>query len=264
MAAGVRVKFAILAATLLFGLTGCATCERSAGRPFVGRDNFAFANELKWIYEFKEDGSFTPHDVEPEPERPHHCFPMVRAAREFFYHARFDGMLPKAGEKEYRRLLKEVFARNSRCPSEATDRIVIPGYADLFAFSAENQELLRDAIGGSWRSFYQRGNWRMIFPITDRRERKTARELFDEVQAGRLPIIHIYRFPDVRLNHGILIYSAERTENEFVFSAYDPNNPGRRAELKFDTVTNAFIFERNQYFAGGPIKVYEVYRGLCY
>ncbi len=265
MAAGVRVKSAILAATLLLGLTGCATCERSAGRPFiVGQDNFAFANELKWVYEFKEDGSFTPRDVEPEPERPHRCFPMVRAAREFHYHARFDATLPRTIESEYRRLVREVFARNSRCPSEPGARIVIPGYADLFAFSAEHQQLLRDQIGGSWRSFYQRGNWRMIFPITDRQERKTAHELFEEVQAGRLPIIHIYRFPDVRLNHGILIHGAERRDEGFVFAAYDPNNPGRSAELKFDGAADAFIFERNQYFAGGPIKVYEVYRGLCY
>jgi hypothetical protein len=104
----------------------------------------------------------------------------------------------------------------------------------------------------------------MIFPITDRRERKTARELYEEVQAGRLPIIHVYRFPDVRLNHGILVHGAEKRGEDFLFAAYDPNNPQRSAELKFDGEQDAFIFERNQYFAGGPVKVYEVYRGCCY
>jgi hypothetical protein len=255
------VAFAVF---VVFGV-GCTTCERSAGRQFViGKDNYAFANQLKWIYEFREDGSFTPRPVEPAPENPHRCFPIARSVREVFYHARFDPTLPKVDEKEYRHAVKQIFARNSRCPSAPEDRIVIPGYPDLFAFSSEHENLLQDEVGGSWRSYYQRGNWRMIFPITNRRERKTARELHDEVQAGRLPIIHIYRFPDVRLNHGILIHSAEQRGNEIIFVAYDPNNPKRSAELKFDFAQDAFIFERNQYFAGGPIKVYEVYRGCVY
>lgn len=258
----ILVLFCVMAA---FAATGCATCERSADRPFaMVQDNFAFANELKWTYTFHEDGSFSARDVEPEPERPHRCFPMVRAAREFFYHSRFDSTLPKVSEDSYRKLVNEVFVRNSRCPSKPGERIVIPGYADLFAFSSEHGELLRDEIGGSWQSFYQRGNWRMIFPISNRRERKTAAELFDEVQSGRLPIIHVYRFPDVRLNHGILVFGAEKRDTGFAFLAYDPNNPERPAELKFDATANAFIFERNQYFAGGPVKVYEVYRGTCY
>ena len=219
---------AILLLALAFGTSACTTCDRSAGRPFVmKRDNFAFANELKWTYTFHDDGSFTARDVEPEPDRPHRCFPIVRAAREFFYHASFDPSLPKVADKDYQRLVRQVFARNSRCPAEPSQRIVIPGYPDLFAFSSDRANLIQDEIGGSWRSFYQRGNWRMIFPITDRRERKTARELFDEVQSGRLPIIHVYRFPDVRLNHGILVHGAEKHENHYVFSCYDPNNPGR-------------------------------------
>ena len=255
------VGFAVFA---VFGV-GCATCERSAGRPFtIAKDNYAFANQLKWTYEFKEDGSFIAHDVVPRPENPHRCFPIARSVREFFYHGRFDANLPKVGEKEYRAAVKEIFSRNSRCPSAAEERVVIAGYSDLFAFSSEHEELLQDEVGGSWQSFYQRGNWRMIFPVSDRRERKTARELYDEVQAGRLPIIHVYRFPDVRLNHGILVYGAEKRGKDIVFTAYDPNSPRQSAELKFDSELDAFIFERNRYFAGGPVKVYEVYRGCCY
>jgi hypothetical protein len=228
------------------------------------RNNFAFANELKWTYTFHEDGSFTASDVEPKPERPHRCFPIVRAAREFFYHAKFDESLPKIAEANYRELIRQILARNSRCPAEPSERIIIPGYADLFTFSSDHSDLIQREIGGSWRSFYQRGNWRMLFPITDRRERKTAHALFDEIQSGRLPIIHVYRFPDVRLNHGILVFAAQKQDHEYIFTCYDPNSPERPSELKFDTSHDAFIFERNRYFAGGPVKVYEVYRGTCY
>ena len=259
-----RILFGLVFLVAIFA-TGCASCERSAGKPFVvGKDNFAFANELKWTYTFHEDGSFTSKDVEPEPKKPHRCFPMVRSAREFFYHARFESNAAKLSEGEYRELVEKVHGRNSRCPAKENERVLIPGYANLFEFSTAHPNLIQDEIGGSWQSFYQRGNWRMIFPILNWQERRTARELLDEVQHGRMPIIHVYRFPDVRLNHGIMIIGAEDRGEEIVFAAYDANNPGRAAELKFDKAKDAFVFERNQYFAGGPVKVYEVYRGTCY
>ena len=264
MAARVTSKILVFAASFFF-FTGCATCERSVGRPFVfGQDNFAFTNELVWTYEFNEDGSVTTREVAPAPENPHRCFPMLRGAREFFYHARFVPELPKFGADEYRELVDDIVDRNSRCPSREEDRITIPGYANLHGFSADYPELIRKECGGAWRSYLQRGNWRMIFPVTNRSERKTARKLVEGLQKGRLPIVHIHRFPDVRLNHAILIYGAEERGDEVYFSAYDPNNPQRPAELRFNKSKDAFVFERNQYFGGGTVKVYEVYRGWFY
>ena len=269
MASRLRVRsafpslgFGVLLALLL---TGCATCERSAGRQFItGKDNFAFQNDLFWEYEFKPKGIVRTRKVEPAPEHPHRCFPIVRTAREFLYHARFDFELPKVEEVEYRELVQEIMGRNSRCPSAAEQRVIIPGYSDLHAFSEAHPELLRAACGGSWRSYLQRGNWRMIFPVTDRGERKTARRLVAKLQSGRLPIVHLHKFPDVRLNHAILVHGVMEQENGFLFQAYDPNNPGKVAQLSFDQNTDSFHFERNQYFAGGVVKVYEVYRGWCY
>lgn len=189
---------------------------------------------------------------------------MVRLAREFFYYARFAPELPQATEEEYREWTKEIIRRNSRCPAEEADRITIPGFSDLHSFSAAYPELLREECGGAWRSYFQRGNWRMIFPISDRRERKTARELVSEVREGRLPIVHVYRFPEVRLNHSIMIYAAEEREGGVDYLAYDPNFPRHPTRLNFDAKTDAFQLERNPYFAGGPVKVYQVYRGCCY
>ena len=88
---------------------GCGTCGNGAGnragngagKEFViGRDTFAYPNELVWTYEFGESneadgsGEVTTRKSDPPPEYSHHCFPMSRAAREFFYHARFDASLP--------------------------------------------------------------------------------------------------------------------------------------------------------------------------
>jgi hypothetical protein len=68
----------------------------------------------------------------------------------------------------------------------------------------------------------------------------------------------------VSLNHGLLLFGMDRRGDQIAFSAYDPNNPDRTAELVYDSQQRAFIFERNPYFAGGPVQAYEVYRGWCY
>ncbi len=189
---------------------------------------------------------------------------MVRAAREFFYHARFDPGLSKTNALEYKRLARQVIGRSSRCPSKDEERIIIPGFANLHEFSAAYPDLLKAECGTAWASFFQRGNWRMVLPITRRAEAKIAAKFSDELAQGRVPIAHIYRFPDTSLNHALLIYDPVSTESGIIFKAYDPNNPGRPAELRFDRATRTFFFERNQYFAGGPVKVYEVYHGLAF
>jgi hypothetical protein len=245
-------------------LAGCA-CPRSVTRPFSpDRDAFAFANELRWKYRFDGSGGVETQKSEPPPEYSLRCFSMVRAAREFFYHARFAPELPRASRAEYERLIREVVARNSRCPSNEKDRIVIPGFANLREFSAEYADLLKSRCGGAWQSFFQRGNWRMVFPVTRGQQERTAERIAAELSQGKLPAVHVYRFPNTSLNHALLAFSAEQTSQEIRFQLYDPNDPSRPAELRFDRCARTFLFERNQYFGGGPVRVYEVYRGLFY
>ena len=262
----VEVRYLILA---FLGLTvllaGCSTCPRGAGRTFVPeRDSFSFTNELSWSYEFGTNGTVMMRPTDPPPRYNLRCFPIVRGMREFFYHAKFAPELPRVSPEEYEELTAAVVSRNSRCPSEDADRIIIPGYADAFSFTADFHELVRDKCGGPLWSYLQRGNWRMIFPVSKRRFEKTAHALVEELRAGRMPIVHVYRFPEVRLNHGILLFSVEEKGGQYIFKAADPNSPGRVGELRYDLGTRTFLFERNQYFAGGAVRVYEVYRGLCY
>ncbi len=259
------MRLVLIAAFAVTIFSGCGTCARSANRSFFfGRDNFAFTNDLVWSYEFGPGDVVNARPADPPPEHPLRCFPMTRSVREFFYHARFDPTAEKLDPEAYRKLIKKVLDRNSRCPSPQDDHIIIPGYAHLNALSADFPNLLRDQFGGPISSYLQRGNWRMIFPIPKSQHRKTAKKLVHEIEKGHLPIVHVFRFPDVSLNHAVLLYAAKVEEDGVTFQAYDPNNAQRPAELTFDTKTSSFLFERNQYFVGGKVKVYEVYRGLCY
>jgi hypothetical protein len=245
-------------------LSGCA-CPRGGERRFeLQSDSFSFANELRWQYEFTETGEAITRKSESPPEFSLRCFPMVRAAREFFYHAEFRSDLPRATEEEYREMAATVMHRNSRCPARPGERIIIPGYRNLQEFSIEHGDLLKSECGGASRSFLQRGNWRMVFPVTKAGEKKTAEHLVSELSKKRVPIVHVYQFPNTTLNHAVLIYAMEESPSAITFLAYDPNDPGRPATLTFDRESRAFLLERNRYFAGGQVKVYEAYRGLAF
>jgi len=91
-------------------------------RPFdFTRDRFAFANDLAWEYQFDAATgkmSFRPQD--PKPAYTHRCFVLIRVARQFLYHARFDATrkavnLKTAIDDEFssaRRFLRRRLASN--------------------------------------------------------------------------------------------------------------------------------------------------------
>ena len=81
------------------------------------RDTFAFANELVWEYRCDPaTQKMISRRNEPPPTYAHRCFVMVRSARQFFYHARFEPA-PVADEQTYRRLIREVVSRSPRRPA---------------------------------------------------------------------------------------------------------------------------------------------------
>src|SRR5512138_1849055 len=93
------------------------------------RDTFSFANELIWEYRFDPaTGAMSTVRNQPAPTYAHRCFVMVRSARQFFSHARFEPPQPPPDEAAARRLVRKVLRRNPRRTSTEADRVVIPGY----------------------------------------------------------------------------------------------------------------------------------------
>lgn len=251
----------VLLAVASIALGGCGTCKTSSARPFRwGADSFAFRNELLRTYSIEANGQTVSRKTVPPPDYALHCFVMARAAREFLYHARFDPALPKAGPEAYGDLIQAVVNRDSRCPSPEEEKVIIPGFANLWEFSSSFELLLKSECGGAWRSYLQRGNWRMVFPFTRRQQLKTAKDLRARLQQGLLPIVHLVDFPGLKINHVVLLTGVVAASGEWSFAAYDPNNPERPALLRFDEASRTFLFECNQYFAGGAVNVYEIYR----
>ena len=229
------------------------------------RDTFAFANELVWDYRLDPGaGTMTTFCNDPPPAYTHRCFVMARSARQFWHHARFDPSLPVADAPTYRRRIREVVSRSPRRTCPPAERIVIPGYDGLRSFSAAQEPLLKAGCGGAWQSYFVRSHWRMVFPVHRWQQERTARRLAKRLAAGTPAIIHIFQFPRVTINHGIVLYDVAETPSALRFAAYDPNVPSRPAELSYDRAARAFILPRNHYWAGGRVKVVEVYRGWLF
>ena len=166
---------------MFFVLVLALLCGCAAHTPFVGsrpfdfqKDTFAYANELVWEYHFDPNGKWVHQRREPPPDYTHHCFVVVRSARQFFQNAKFDPTLPVADDATYRRLIRAVVAIDPARVVPEEKRIVIPGYADLRSFSEAREALLKSECGGAWHSYFQRGHWRMVFPFNRRHQASTA------------------------------------------------------------------------------------------
>jgi hypothetical protein len=253
------------ATCVLFLLVGCATEPPQARRFNFASDTFAYSNELVWAYQHDPITRKTHISRrEPRPNYTQRCFVVSRAARQFFDHASFDPAKPACGEKAYRRLVREVMCRSARSGSSESERVVIPGYADLRSFSRDWEALLKEESGGPWRSYLQCGNWRMILPFTRGQQQHTADALTRRLKSGRPQIAHLVRFPQLTINHALVVYDSKETDCGRTFLAYDPNDNRDPIQLVYDGGRRWFLLAPNAYFAGGPVNVYPAYQGWCY
>ena len=241
--------------------SGCATSSKtpSGVRFDFARDTLAFPNEMHWVYEFDENGVWRTRDREPPPEYALRCFPLVRATREFAYHARFAPNEPLREESFYDEAVRRIISRSSREVSPEDEHITIPGFSDLKEFSSAYPHLLKARCGNAVSSYVQRGNWRVVFPFSRGGQEKVARSLQEKVHRGQLPIVHLTEFP--MLNHGLLVYDVIERDGVIYFECYDPNTPVKPVELRYYIPNRTFVLPHTPYFYGGDVNVYEVYNG---
>jgi len=57
-----------------------------------------------------------------------------------------------------------------------------------------------------------------------------------------VPLVHLFRFPRITINHGLVVYAMTESEREIQFEAYDPNIPEHPAKLIFDRIKQTFNF----------------------
>jgi hypothetical protein len=186
---------------------------------------------------------------------------LVRSAKQFFIHARFDPAQRTCSEGDYVSKIREIKRRHVHKPSAERDRIVFPGFEGLRDFSAAHEKILKENLGGAWQSYVNRRHWRMLVPFTRSGVATEAKHLVKQLSKGRTPVVHVYRFPQLTINHALLLFGVEETSDGLTFKAYDPNLPDAPSKLLYFKGENRFELPRNIYWAGGLVNVYETYTG---
>ena len=237
-----------------------APAEKSVRQFCFERDTFAFAHELVWKYHFDPvTGAMTTYKTEPPPTYYHRCFVLVRATRLFFDYARFAPELPRRCEPTYRELIRKIISSNPRQKCADSDRIVIPGFDGLRAFSQTHEALLKAECGAAWESYFLRSHWRMIFKVYGRFQEKMAEKLKRSLQKRGVSLVHLFRFPRITINHGIMLYGFTESAQAIEFIAYDPNIPEHPVKLVYEKKRRVFTFAPNIYWGGGVLSVMEIY-----
>jgi hypothetical protein len=264
---GRKARVRLAGAFALALVAGCGLRVAPAGPRATGfrfaADTFAFPNVTVWEYDRPgADGEVVWRKRLPPPDFALRCGSMVRTARQFYANVRFDPSAPPASDEVYAQLFRRVLDSDPRQP--VPEPIVIPGYGDLRSFSAAREALVKSMLDRPWRTYVQRGNWRMIFPFTARQQERVVEEMRASLARGWPPIVHVLRYPKLIVNHLMLAYDAEETPSEIRFHIYDPNDAAGPVTLTWDRGARAFALQATPYFPGGYVKAYTVYDGLVF
>jgi hypothetical protein len=234
----------------------------AAPRPFVYPDDtFNFKNETVWNY---VGGSVQPesdkdHDVREYTRR---CFVLSRASVQFWKFARFAPDEKPLPPDELAKRIRDVCERSvwlSALPDK--DRVVIPGYHNLREASDKMRYVFQANIGRGWPFYFRAGNFWIATWVTRALEDRLNGEIFHDLQKNTPTIVWVYRFPSLKMNHVVVIYSGTHDSTGYHYHVYDTNYRDAYKEMDYDPKTRTFSYQPVYFFKGGPVTVRSIYRG---
>ena len=236
--------------------TACATTPAVPVRPSAGPaaftfgpDTFAFRNEIR-----------ERHPDAPPDLYANYCFVLARGLRQFFQAARFDPAAPRASHAEYVARVRAIAAHRPWEPAlPERERIVIPGYAHLRAFSAAEEAAVKEGLGGPVATWFHWTNWRVTMPVSTAHQAHVAADVARELEAGRLVQLLITNWPIPELNHSVVAYHVDDRRDRLDFAVWDPNEPEGPGTLTFDRTAQGFWATAIYATRPGPIRVFRMY-----
>jgi len=243
---------------LALALVGCASVpsiDAAAARPApppairFGVDTFAFPNESRSKNRGKPD-LFA-----------NYCFLMVRAVTQFHRFARFDPALPRLSPDRYEALVAQVVYRAPwEDPLPADERVVIPGYASLYALSRAEERAVKAGLGDPSWTWVHWTNWRVVFPMPGFEQERVAREALAELASGRPVQFLVTNFPKWELNHTVLAYDYKAVDGGVIeLTVYDPNDPNAPGIIDYDRRHRRFVSTRLYDTSQGTIRAFRMY-----
>ena len=190
-----------------------------------------------------------------------YCFVLARGVRQFHQFARFDAAAPRVERAEYERLVRAVVSRAPwRSPVPPADRVVIPGYPNLRAFSAAEEAAVKAGLGGPFWTWVHWTNWRVTFEgLPPGHQGEVLHQVRDELAAGRLVQLLVTNWPKRELNHTVVAFGYRRQETGVDLAVWDPNDPGALGTVTFDGAQQRFWATRVYDTEPGAIRVFRMY-----
>jgi hypothetical protein len=236
--------------------TACATAPvapvvGSAGPASFtfGADTFAFRNEIRERHPGHEGDLYA-----------NYCFVLARGVRQFFQAARFDPAAPRLSHAEYVARVRAIAARPAwaSVPSDA-ERVVIPGYAHLRAFSSAEEAAVKEGLGGPVGTWLHWTNWRVTRPVSAAHQHGVANEIAADLASGRLVQLLVTNWPIPELNHTVVAYRVDDRADRLDFTVWDPNEPETPGIVSFDRLAQRFWATDMYAVRPGPIRVFRMY-----
>jgi hypothetical protein len=224
------------------------------------RDTLSFANWTVFSY---ENGHIVSHKNQFGHHYSRRCFVMTRTVEQFYKFARFEPNAPRLNEKELQKRIRAITRRppwHNALPPE--QRIVIPGYHNLRELSAANTQLMQRNIGLGWVVYLRPGNVRMFYLHNKNYQAKMHEQLEQDLARHEFFIAYLSDFPILHINHSVLVYKHSRPrspDGSDHYLVYDPNHPDGPRHLEWHAATREFSYEKDQEFAGGFTRVFQVY-----
>ena len=251
----------ILTRWIAVGVALCATaCASAQPAPSVvlterkaaverfsfATDTFAFPNMIRARTPLRED------------LYANYCFVLARGLRQFFAFARFDPAAPRLSSEAYAERVRAVAARPPWQAAPADDRVVIPGYANLREFSRAEEAAVKAGLGGRFWTLMHWTNWRVTLPLPPGHQAGVAREVMDELDAGRLVQLLVTNWPTPELNHTVVTYAYRAGPAGVEFMVWDPNDPDHAGLLSFETGDRHFHATRLYDTEPGVIRAFRM------
>jgi hypothetical protein len=245
----------VLVVGVLILATACATARAAPTAPSAGPPAFSFTADT---FAFRND--IREHTPDAPDLYANYCFVLARGLRQFFQHARFDPASPRLPAAAYVARVRAVTARDAwEPPLPPSERVVIPGYANLREFSRDQEAAVKEGLGGRFWTWVQWTNWRVTLPVSRGHQARVAEEITREIDQGRLVQLLVTNWPVPELNHTVVAYRATDLADRIEFTVWDPNEPSAPGTVTFDRVAQRFWATSVYATRPGPIRAFRMY-----
>ena len=188
----------------------------------------------------------------------------VPSVVQFHKFARFDATLPVPDDTTLATLVRRVLRRAVwRKALPPTQRVVIPGYANLRALSKAKPLLVQRHVGGGWTTYLRPGNYRMLAYWWNGpgEQARTQRTLEDSLARHDLFVAYLTSYPSLSINHAVLIYGHQTgaAAGGVRYLVYDPNHPEAPRDIRYAARSGEFSYQKDWDFVGGKVTVLQVY-----